>query len=227
MRFTSKQEQDDIARLSEQLANEKEAEIKLLENISHKALYGDPKGMLNDIQKYSVLCEKDFFEGKKLALLIATGEEVSDHDYRKLGTTSDFPASMTLKDGIWIFHLPPTPSVRNGVWTKYSARHIGYIVRNLIERYESETAPIEPVEDPAVVFEYGISENDSFRHLYDADNRDSKKILDCLTGTFFQDDNVLAVTTIHCGEKTAEPYTNVYVMERENLPSFAQKWKRN
>ena len=223
--FISETERDDINELAEKLKAEKKQEIKLLESISHHATYGDADKLSNAVSAFANKAEADFLEGKKLSLLVREGRMVSDRDFRYMGTTEQFPCDLSYssEDRCWVFLLPPLPSVGTGRFNKEAGRHTGYLLKNLIRRYRETYGEIPELTSPVVVFEHGIRNIDTFSRLFDADNRDTKKAMDALTGTFFPDDNVLAVTTMHLGCKADKDYTRIYVLEAGQLPRFLQK----
>ena len=79
------------------------------------------------------------------------------------------------------------------------------------------------LKSPVAVFEYGFRRSDPLSKIYDADNRDNKRILDAMTGTFFPDDNILSVMTVHYGMLSDEEYTRVFIMERPQFKGFIGK----
>lgn len=201
-------------------------EVKILDMILAYAKQNRTRQYRNQLLTFISTAETNFLEGKKMALLIREKEDASVYDFRKMGTSDVFPSELTYHEGVWKFHTPPLVSVKTGEFTKAASRYIGYLVRNLIESYEVEFGGIHVMEHPAVVFEHGIERGTPFGRLFDADNRDSKKVLDALTGTFFPDDNVMFVTTMHIGVEVDEPCTNVYVMESDILPEWLKNGQR-
>ena len=135
------------------------------------------------------------------------------YDFSKMGTTEEFPCSLEYDGEVWEFYLPPTPSVKNGTTARNVGRYIGYLVKNLLRQHEEVYGRIERLTSPVVVFEFGLSELTPLYRAFDADNRDNKRILDAMTGTFFEDDNVLSVMTVHYGVISPCSCTRVYVME--------------
>lgn len=199
--------------LAENLITGKETEIKELKEIMHNATYNNIEKMQAKAMSFAGISEKNFLEGKRLALLANEGKDCSTYDYRAMGTSDVFPSSLTYDDGIWEFTLPLFSSIKLGKLGPGIQRYTGYLIKNLIEKYEENIGDITPLPCPVVVFEYGIEDETAFTKLYDADNRESKRALDSLTGKFFPDDNVTGVTTIHFGTYTDEPYTKIYIME--------------
>ena len=206
-------EQEEIEALTESLIKDKEKELQLLKAIAGDAKYAAPKKIRNEIISYAELAETTFLKGKQLTLLLETGKKESAYDFSKMGTTEEFPCSLEYDGEVWEFYLPPTPSVKNGTTARNVGRYIGYLVKNLLRQHEEVYGRIERLTSPVVVFEFGLSELTPLYRAFDADNRDNKRILDAMTGTFFEDDNVLSVMTVHYGVISPCSCTRVYVME--------------
>lgn len=212
-RVITEAERDEILSLTEELIKGKEEEIRLLKAIASEARFAAPQKLKNKAINYAGISEVNFLSGKRLSLLAETGEDASTYDFEKMGTTENFPCSMTHEADMWIFYLPPTPSIKNGVAARNVGRYIGYLVKNLIKAHEEEYGKIRMMISPVVVFEYGFKEETAMTKLFDPDNRDNKRIIDAMTGTFYEDDNVLAIKTMHYGTISGADYTKVFVME--------------
>lgn len=219
----SDREISDVISLAVSLREKKVKEIDLLEDIIHNAEYSNSGKLQNSASAYAGSAERTFLEGKKLALLVGDRVYASEYDYKAMGTTEEFPCSLSYDDGIWEFILPPAPSVKTGKRVTDTSRYIGYLVRNLMDRYQVEYGDISCLSSPVVIIEYGIRENDSFAKLFDADNRDSKKAIDAMTGTFFDDDNVLAIRTYQYGVRSKVEMTRILIMEFERFAVWIGK----
>lgn len=214
---------DEIISFSEQIRQEKEQEIKILDRIIHYARYTDPTKLKNNLISFVNHAERNFLNGKRLALLINEGKSNVKMYSDELGTTDEFPSSLSYDGIVYEFYIPPIPSIQTGTFIKDVGRFTGLLIKKLIKTFEADHGKIKEFISPVVVIEYGISGDESFARLYDADNRDSKKAIDALTGTFFQDDNVLSITTVSVGTITDEPHTSIYVMEELKFPEWFQK----
>lgn len=211
---------DEIVRTAESLADEKENEAKALRSIASDARYAQLKKLRNKVAVYAGEAELNFLEGKVLSVLVEAGEKPSPYDLEKMGTADAFPCTLTFDGDVWEFYLPPTPSVKNGNMARHVGRWSGYLAQNLISTYEAECGNIEMLKRPVIVFEIGIKGNTPLAKLYDADNRDNKRIIDAMTEHLIRDDNVLAIDTMYFGISTEESYTRVYVMERDFFPEW-------
>ena len=211
----------EIKRLAESLKEAKLKEIKVLERIANAAEYN--AASLSSGNEFAGTAEKNFLDGKGLVSMITCGERPSAYDYKTMGTTTDFPCTMSYEDGIYMLYLPPTPSVKIGLPGPNIGRYTGYLVRNLIEKFEEENGKIEMMSSPVIVLVFGFTEDIKRGRYYDADNRDNKRILDAMTGTFYPDDNVMEITTVHMGALTERECTKVYIMEMEDLPAWFSK----
>ena len=207
----------EIVSLAEQLSKEKNAEAKALLEIADDARFGAEKKLERDVIKYAGIAESNFLEGKQLSVLASAGEKTSSYDFKAMGTTTKFPCSLSCEDGVWEFFLPPTPSIKNGKFGGDVGRYTGYLVKNLISTYEQQIGKIRMLDSPVVVFEYGLSGNSTLSKKYDAENRDNKRALDGMTEKFFNDDNVLAIKTVHYGVVSEKPYTRIFVMEADSF----------
>lgn len=211
----------EIKRIAISLKEEKLKEIKILERIATSADF-NAVSVSSGIE-FAGTAEKNFLDGKVLVSMITYGERPSAYDYKTMGTTTDFPCTMSYEDGIYMLYLPPTPSVKIGLPGPNIGRYTGYLVRNLIEKFEEENGKIEMMSSPVIVLVFGFTEDVKRGRYYDADNRDNKRILDAMTGTFYPDDNVMEITTVHMGAITERECTKVYIMEMEDLPSWISK----
>ena len=214
---------DDIIALASEVREEKDQEVKILDSVIHNARYGNLGKLRNYIISFANKSERNFLNGKRLALLIREGKASEIGEFDALGTTDDFPCSLEYDGCVYEFYLPPTPSVRVGQFNKDVGRYTGLLIKNLIKKHVERYGEIAKTASPVVVFEYGIDRADPFARLYDADNRDSKKALDALTGTFFEDDNVLSVTTVSTGEYADHAYTKIYVMDKAIFSEWMTK----
>lgn len=211
----------EIKRLAVSLKEEKLKEIKILERIVSSADYNAVS--VGTGIEFAGTSEKNFLDGKVLVSMITCGERPSTYDYKTMGTTTDFPCTMSYEDGIYMLYLPPTPSVKIGLPGPNIGRYTGYLVRNLIEKFEEENGKIEMMSSPVIVLMFGFTKDIKKGRYYDADNRDNKRILDAMTGVFYPDDNVMEITTVHMGAITERECTMVYIMEMEDLPSWISK----
>ena len=223
MVFLTEKERDDIVREIEELIPKKEQEIRYLESIMHHAEYNNVKAMSNALTAFASNTERNFLNGKRLAVLIRENKEVSEYDPEAMGTTDDFPCSLSYENGIWEFHLPPLPSIARSEKGFSSGRYLNYLTKNLIARYKKIHGKISRLSSPIVIFEYRVDKDDAFGRMYDADNRDNKKVLDALSGTFFEDDNIMRITTLYYGVYSETPCANVYVMEMTKFTELASK----
>ena len=223
MKTHNEAERDEIIYLAEKQIAGKEEEIKLLKAIISEARYAAPNKLKNKTILFAGTSEANFLEGKKLSLLIRTGEDASVYDFKAMGTTEEFPCSLTCDEGIWVFFLPPSPSVKNGVAARNAGRYMGYLVKNLIKEHEEEYGKITMLTSPVVVFEHGFKEETPLTRLYDSDNRDNKRILDAMTGTLYEDDNLLEIKTFHYGTLSDRDCTRVSVMEEDAFREYICK----
>lgn len=206
--------------LADDLAEKKIEEAKLLKALASDARLASDTAVKNKALKFAGMAERNFLEGKRLSSITAISKAPSAYDYEAMGTTEDFPCTLSFEDGIWEFFLPPTPSVKNGKRGNESGRYIGYLVKNLIAGYRDVYGDISLLKEPVVAFEFGFRKDDPFSQIYDADNRDNKRILDALTGIFYPDDNVLSIRTVHYGTVSESEYTRVFVMEKAEMERF-------
>lgn len=222
-RLNEEEKRYEVQNLINALAEDANKQIRLLEAISSDYRFYSPKKLNRELIEYADLSEETFLKGKQLTCLIETGEAVSDYDFKNMGTTESFPCSLSFDGSVWEFFLPPTASVKLGVRVRAAGRYIGYLVRNLINNYEEEHGEIAPLSSPVVAFEHGLVRGTPNSRLYDADNRDNKRIVDAMTGTFFEDDNLLTITTMHYGAASDSEYTRVFVMELDVFKDWIGK----
>ena len=213
----------EIQTLTDSLLESKKKELSLLRDIRNDASYNSVHKLESHIIQFASCSENNFIEGKRLALFTKDGVRTSAYDPEYIGTTETFPAGLTHDNGIWEFYLPPMYSVPTKKYGESSGRYIGYLVRNLIRLHEEEFGSISRLNDPVVVFEHGIAKDLPSSRLFDAENRDNKKVLDALTGTFTEDDNLLSVRTFYYGVTAEDHYTKVFVMETEDFALWAAK----
>lgn len=213
-------EQYEMLRLAEDILDRKKQECRLLEAIIRETEYPSIGPLKNKITRFLGDQEDNFLEAKKMAYLLQAGSRASSYDFEKMGVTENFPCSLSLDDGVWEFYLPPTPSVKNGKLAVQVGRYTGYLVQNLIKEFEELHGKIERLTSPVVVLEYGLDKSTPLSRYYDADNRDNKRILDAMTGTFYEDDNVMTIKTFHYGVLSDSAYTRAYVMGSPLFPSW-------
>ena len=211
---------DEIVSTAEALADQKEHEAKVLRGIANDAKFAQLRKLKNKVAIYAGEAELNFLEGKALSVRVETGKKPSPYDCREMGTSDVFPCTLTFDGDVWEFYLPPTPSVKNGNMARHVGRWSGYLAQNLIRSYEKECGNIELLKRPVIVFELGVKNDTSLAKLYDADNRDNKRIIDAMTEHLIRDDNVLAIDTMYYGVRAKEHYTRVFVMEREYFPCW-------
>ena len=204
---------DEIVKTARELADKKEQEAKTLRGIANDAQYAQIGRMQNKIAVYAGNAEANFLEGRQLYSLAETGKKPSAFDFLKMGESDTFPCSLSFDGDVWEFYLPPTASVKNGNVGVNVGRWTGYLAKNLLKAHEEKYGSIEMLKEPVIVLEFGFSRDNPLTRLYDADNRDNKRILDALTGTLIPDDNILAIQTVHYGVFSDVDYTLVYVME--------------
>lgn len=212
-----------VSELAATLADKKNEESKLLSSLARDAKISSDNAIKNKASKFAMLAESNFLEGKRLSSLAALEKDASAYDYKAMGTTEEFPCTLSFDDGVWEFLLPPTPSIKNGKRGNAAGRYIGYLVKNLMANYATDYEKLPRLSEPVIVFEYGFGKDDVFSELYDADNRDNKRILDAMTGIFYPDDNILSIKTIHYGTVADKDYTKVFVMEKPRLESFLKE----
>lgn len=204
---------DEIISVATALADKKELEAKTLRGIANDARYSQISRMKNKIAVYAGTAEANFLEGKQLFCLAETGKKPPAYDYRKMGESDTFPCSLSYDGDVWEFYLPPAASVKNGNMAVNVGRWSGYLAKNLLKTHEEKYGKIEMLKEPVLVFEFGFCRDNPLSQLYDADNRDNKRIIDALTGMLIPDDNILAIQTVHYGVFSDTDYTRVYIME--------------
>ena len=214
---------DDTVRLAEALAEEKEHEAHALRDIASNAKYAQLNKLRNKVASYAGNAEVNFLEGKKLSVLVDHLKKPSSYGFKEMGTTDTVPCSLSFDGEVWELYLPLACSVSNSQAARNVGRWHGYLVKNLFETYKESGEEIRKLKRPVVVFNYCLSEDRPLARLFDADNRDSKKIIDSMTGILYSDDSVLDITTMHFGTIESEECTRVYVMEDEIFPSWIAK----
>ncbi len=191
-----------------------ESRKELLCDILEDIKYNDEKLEVRDINDYLIKSERDFIYSKLLHLYKNEQPDFDDDPVSVQGKYDYFPASLTYENDMFVFVLPPMYSAKRKDNTISSGQYMRYLVLNLIK---DSKLSLHVLKKPVIYFEHHACTNvkGELSHLADADNMDAKACQDALQGFFYNDDNILTLTTVHRGVKDRIAFTKMCVMEEE------------
>jgi len=186
----------------------------LLSDILENVEYENVDDLGRDILKYLRDTEKDFIYSKLLHVFEQESEEELKEDMKRelYGASDYFPASLSYKNNMYVFTLPPMVSVKRDNRHNPNGKYIKYLTLSLLEETD---IPIRTLKKPVIMFEHHICVNgeNELPYVADADNIDAKSCQDALQKFLFNDDNLLSLTTVHRGVKDDRAFTKVMVMD--------------
>lgn len=202
-----------------------------LEN-PHQALN---RSFSNKILQFLSESEKNFIEMKDLASLTRLNDSLEVYDayleayrlfpYETKGAFDYFDGSLekiTEPYEGYKFRLPPMNSKNGALRYIGDGKFVYYAIQKLIKDYEVKHSIIRPMKSPIGIFVHHFDADKKEVTTLDADNVDTKTSTDALQGYILTDDNLLSFWTMNFGVEDTTSFCDLFLIEKEELPSWIE-----
>lgn len=193
-------------------------ESNMLEDIKFRVLDGEMRDLKVSVVKYLGLSEMNFMKKRTIYPLLQNIEKPQNlYYFDDMPIDNRFELIRKDKD-YYLLKLPLIAHKNKDISYNNKNLFINSNISRLIKSTFSNKEILPPkIKNSVIIFKHFLDEKDYKIYKPDADNFDTKAVIDMLEGTIIKADNMVDLITMYYGILSNEAYTQVHIMSKKKF----------